>query len=153
MYSRQSILRFNETATMPPRTASKITGSSHKGLRTMSAKVAFGEKITPTRRPNGEIKAWGSAKGADALAIVDSLHDRLRETVLRVLRPASRKNITPWLDGVSQEPRPGVQACRAAHAGYVRPDPTPRIGGAHDRDPGGQLRHESRLCRLCEMKM
>jgi hypothetical protein len=47
----------------------------------MSANVAFGEKITPTRRPNGEIEAWGSAKGADAVAIVDSLQHRLQVTV------------------------------------------------------------------------
>jgi hypothetical protein len=76
---------------MTPRTENKITGRSHEGFRAMSANVAFGEKITPIRRPNGEIEAWGSAKGADAVAIVDSLQHRLRVTVLRVLRRAAQK--------------------------------------------------------------
>src|ERR1700739_1410632 len=49
------------------------TGSSQLGLRTMSSKVAFGEKKTPITRPNGLTAAcgcaWASGIGVGVVAI------------------------------------------------------------------------------------
>src|ERR1700741_15925 len=82
MYSRQSIFWFRATATTAPRTARRMTGSSHEGFRAISANEDFGEKITPTIRPTGEIQAWGSTVGAGmgVDAIGGLLHHRIRGT-------------------------------------------------------------------------
>src|SRR5437879_5509411 len=56
--------------TSRPRISEMPTGSSQPGFRTMSSKVAFGEKKTPITRPSGLIvAARASAIGAGVVAI------------------------------------------------------------------------------------
>src|SRR5579859_4659524 len=61
MYSRQFILILRETQTARTRATKIPNGSSQLGLRTMSSKVAFGEKKTPMIRPKGLTNACGCA--------------------------------------------------------------------------------------------
>src|ERR1700740_3700469 len=49
---------------------SKTTGSTQLGFRTMSSKVAFGEKNTPMTRPNGLIAGCACASGAGIDVVV-----------------------------------------------------------------------------------
>jgi hypothetical protein len=50
-----------------------IRGRAQVGFRTMSSKVAFGEKSTPISLPTGEIDACASGTAAGIVAIEDSL--------------------------------------------------------------------------------
>jgi hypothetical protein len=47
-------------------------GTIQLGFRTISSKVALGEKKTPRIRPIGEIAVFGSVTGAGMVAIEDS---------------------------------------------------------------------------------
>src|SRR6267142_7129077 len=49
---------------------SSTTGSTQPGLRTMSSKVVFGEKNTPTTRPTGLIAGCDCASGAGMDVVV-----------------------------------------------------------------------------------
>src|SRR6267142_4651081 len=49
---------------------SSTTGSTQPGLRTMSSKVVFGEKNTPTTRPTGLIAGCDCASGAGIDVVV-----------------------------------------------------------------------------------
>jgi len=69
-----------ETQTATTRTIKIAKGSNQLGFRTMSSKVAFGEKKTPRTRPNGLIVAAGaSAIGAGVVPIEDSFHHKILE--------------------------------------------------------------------------
>jgi hypothetical protein len=50
----------------------RAVGKIQLGFRTISSKVALGEKNTPKIRPIGEIAACGSATGGGMVAIEDS---------------------------------------------------------------------------------
>src|ERR1700704_3281785 len=49
---------------------SSTTGSTQPGLRTMSSKVVFGEKNTPTTRPTGLIAGCDCASGPGIEVVV-----------------------------------------------------------------------------------
>src|SRR5215469_11190626 len=70
-----------ETQTATTRAMKRAKGSNQLGFRTMSSKVAFGEKKTPITRPNGLIVAAG-ASGIGVVAIEDSSTTRSGKQVL-----------------------------------------------------------------------
>src|ERR1700720_3242251 len=72
MWSRQLKWLFSAMIATRLNRTIRAVGKIQSGLRTISSKVAFGEKNTPVIRPNGEIAACGSATGAGMVAIRDS---------------------------------------------------------------------------------
>ena len=75
-----------ETLTAILRIVVSKTGSSQLGFRTMSSKVAFGEKKTPIARPTGLTTVCGcacaSGIGVGVVAIEDSSTTRFGQRLL-----------------------------------------------------------------------
>src|SRR6185295_2809841 len=70
MYCRQLTRWLIPTHTAKLNTVRRIAGRIQLGLRTMSSKVAFGEKNTPVIRPNRLIAACASGAGIDVVVAI-----------------------------------------------------------------------------------
>src|ERR1051326_3184103 len=76
MYCRQLTRWLIPTHTAKLNAVRRIAGRIQLGLRTMSSKVAFGEKNTPAIRPNGLIAAFPSETGSVVVVVIAYLHHR-----------------------------------------------------------------------------
>src|SRR4029077_5016272 len=143
MYSRQLKWLFKAMAPRKLKTTIKAVGRTQVGFRTISSKVALGEKKVPMRRPKEEIEAWGSAAGMGDVAIEDSLTTRRSDVCCQEYYASTSGKISQGANGGN------LRDCGEEFAGidvrWLMEDEVggavfDELAGAHYGDMGGELR-------------
>src|SRR6267143_584143 len=133
------------------RTVRRTIGSTQLGFLAMSSKVFFGEKKTPTIRPNGLTVACAAGAGTGVVAIEDSFTTRLFSSALyRALRACTKEyfsgGIVTQVSSAGQSRDGGEQFARVVVPGMVEHifgcADFQESAGPHDSDARGDLRHD-----------